>query len=42
MIRSIWCFIIYGHIWDKTGCSSQASRTMNTCKKCGKVVAGPD
>jgi len=31
-----------GHIWDKTGTSRLASRSMNKCIYCGIEKAGPD
>lgn len=30
------------HVWNKTGTSRMASRTMNTCKRCSIIEAGPD
>lgn len=36
------CWLITGHIWDRTGTRSPASRSMNTCIYCGHIIAGPD
>lgn len=36
------CWFVYGHQWDMTGTSTPASRSMNECRICGKVIAGPD
>lgn len=40
-LQSFKCWVVYGHNWDTTESSTMAGRTMNTCRICGKVKAGP-
>lgn len=39
-----WSFkcLIFGHIWDRTLSKQMASRSMNTCMRCGFYEAGPE
>ena len=36
------CWVVHGHVWDKTGTRMKATMTMNECRLCGKVEAGSD
>jgi len=36
------CWLLTGHIWDKTKSKRMMSREMNTCIYCAKYEAGPD
>ena len=36
------CWLLFGHLWNRTKTRQQASREMNSCIICGKVSAGPD
>jgi len=38
--KSWRCFI--GHWWNRTGTNKMASRSMNTCMRCGSYKAGPE
>ena len=40
--RRFWCWLLTGHVWNKTGTSRPMGREMNTCVYCGLEEAGPD
>lgn len=37
-----FCWLIFGHCWNKTYSRRPMSRAMNRCIFCGKEVVGPE
>jgi hypothetical protein len=41
-LKRFWCWILTGHIWNKTNSNKLMSREMNQCIYCLIIKAGPD